>query len=443
MIKRKLYETLKNWKNEKNRYPILIRGARQIGKTFLVNAFGNNEFKSLITLNFERNQEYRDIFTTYDPIEILEKITLFTGKMIKQGETLLFLDEIQECPKAIMALRYFYEEMPDLHIIGAGSLLEFTLKAEDFRMPVGRVQYIYMFPLSFGEFMNALGEEVLYNHILHLPNLAKLPDSLHDKLTEYIRKYFIIGGMPAIVNEYIQTHDILRCQKIQHSIIDTYTDDFAKYARQSKFRYLKKVFFAVSSMVGQKFVYAKVDKSIKSRDLKEALELLETAGVIYRVKRTSGAGLPSEAGVKENFFKMIFLDIGLMHAINDIYGETIKEKDLTAIFKGAVAEQYAGQEIIASQNYYIKPKLYYWAREAKNSNAEIDYLIEKNEKIIPIEIKSGSSGRMKSMKMFLEKYRIDKGIKISQAQYKNEPNIISIPFYGIESFLIETITKKS
>ncbi len=436
MIKRNLYKTLLSWKTEKKRYPLLIRGARQIGKTFLVNAFGQNEFSSFITLNFERNPEYKDIFNTYNPIEILEKITLFTGKKAEQARTLIFLDEIQECPKAIMALRYFYEELPDLHIIGAGSLLEFTLRAEDFRMPVGRVQYVYMFPISFGEFMNALGEEALYSHLLHLPNLATLPKSLHTKLTEYIRKYFIIGGMPAVVNEYIQTHDILKCQRIQHLIIDTYRDDFAKYARQSKFRYLKKTFSSVSSMVGQKFIYSRVDDSIKSRDLKEALELLETAGVVYRVKRTSGAGLPLFVGVKENFFKMIFLDVGLMHAINKIYSETIKEKDLTAIFKGAVAEQYAGQEIIASQNHRIKPELYYWAREAKNSNAEIDYLIEKNEKIIPIEIKSGSSGRMRSMQLFLETYKTDKGIKISQAQYKNDANIISLPFYGIESFLI-------
>jgi len=436
MLNRNIYETLKSWKKEKNRHPLLIRGARQIGKTFITNKFGTNEFKSFITLNFERNIEYKDIFTTYNPVEILERITLYTGKEIKQGETLIFFDEIQECPKAIMSLRYFYEEMPNLHIIGAGSLLEFTLKSEDFRMPVGRVQYLYMFPLSFGEFMNAIGEKKLYNHISHLPNLVKLPDSLHNKLIEYIRKYFIIGGMPAVVNEYIQSHNILKCQKIQHLIIDTYTDDFSKYARQSKFKYLKKVFSAVSSMVGQKFVYAKVDKSIKSRDLKEALELLETAGVIYRVKCTSGGGLPLEASVKENFYKMIFLDVGLMHAINGIYSETIKEKDLTAIFKGAVAEQYAGQEIITSQNHYIKPKLYYWAREAKNSNAEIDYLIEKNGKIIPLEIKSGSSGRMKSMKMFIENYEVEKGIKISQAKYNDYLNIVSLPFYAVSSFLV-------
>lgn len=434
MIKRNLYKALKRWKDENNRYPLLIRGARQIGKTFLVNAFGQNEFSSFITLNFERNPEYKDIFTTYNPNEILERIALFTGKKAESNKTLIFLDEIQECPQAIMALRYFYEEMPDLHIIGAGSLLEFTLRTEDFRMPVGRIQYLYMFPLSFGEFMGALREDNLYNHILQFSNLSKLPDSLHDKLTGYIRKYFIIGGMPAVVSEYIQTQDVLKCQKIQNSIIATYTDDFAKYARQSKFRYLKKVFSSVPSMVGQKFVYSKVDESIKSRDLKEALELLETAGVITRVKRTSGAGLPLSAGVKENFFKMIFLDVGLMHAINGIYSETVREKDLTAIYKGAVAEQFAGQELI-SQNQYLKPELYYWAREAKNSNAEVDYLLDKNGLIIPIEIKSGSSGRMKSMQLFLKTYKTDKGIKISQASYMDEEYIVSLPFYGIESFL--------
>jgi len=435
MINRNINITLHNWKHETNRRPLLIRGARQTGKTFIVEKFAENDFSSHITLNFERNPEYKDIFTTLNPIEIIEKITLYTGKPIKQGETLLFFDEIQECPKAIMSLRYFYEEMPGQHIIGAGSLLEFTLKTEDFRMPVGRVQYLYMFPLSFGEFLDALGEESLHKFISDISNLAKLPESLHKKLIEYLRKYLIIGGMPGVVNEYIQTRDILKCQIIQRSIIDTYRDDFGKYTRQLKFRYLEKIFKSVPSMVGQKFVYTKVDKSIKSRELKEAIELLETAGVIIRVKRTSGAGLPLEAGVKDNFFKLIFLDVGLMHAISGIYNQTIKEKDLTAVFKGAVAEQFIGQELIAVQTPYVRPTLYYWAREAKNSNAEIDYLIEKKGKVLPLEVKSGSSGRMKSMKMFLEIYDVEKGVKVSQDPYANNTNIVSLPFYSIESLI--------
>ena len=284
-----------------------------------------------------------------------------------------------------------------------------------------------------------MGEESLHKFISNISNLAKLPESLHKKLIEYVRKYFIIGGMPGVVNEYIQTRDILKCQNIQRSIIDTYSDDFGKYTRQSKFRYLEKIFDSVPSMVGQKFVYTKVDKSIKSRELKEAIELLETAGVIIRVKRTSGAGLPLEAGVKDNFFKLIFLDVGLMHAISGIYNQTIKEKDLAAIFKGAVAEQFTGQELIAAQTPYVRPTLYYWAREAKNSNAEIDYLIEKKGKVLPLEVKSGSSGRMKSMKMFLEIYDIEKGVKVSQDPYANNTNIVSLPFYCIESLISNEI----
>ncbi|NHZ86168.1 MAG: AAA family ATPase, partial [Planctomycetia bacterium] len=410
---------------------------RQVGKTFIVNTFGKNEFDSFVTLNFERNPEYKDIFTTNDPADIIEKMILFTGEAIERGKTLVFLDEIQECPSAIMSLRYFYEEMPDLFIIGAGSLLEFSLKAENFRMPVGRVQYLYMYPISFSEFLDAIGEDSLNEHISNFQNIINLPESLHKKLIEYVKKYFILGGMPAVVNEYIESQDILKCQAIQHLLIETYIDDFPKYARQSKFKYLKKVFTASSSMVGQKFIYTKIDSSVKSRELKEAFELLETAGILYRVKRTSGAGLPLETGVKENFYKTVFLDIGLMHAINGIYSETIKENDLTAIYKGAVAEQFFGQELITLQNNHQKPKLYYWARESKNSSAEIDYIIEKDNKIIPIEIKSGPTGRIKSLKMFLEIYRIKKGVKVSQAMYGIEKKIISLPFYAIKGFLTD------
>ena len=435
MMKRNIYKTLKNWKREANHRPLLVRGARQTGKTFIINTFGNKEFQFFVTINFERNPEFKDIFTTYNPREIIERIALYTGKSVIPARTLLFFDEIQECPKAIMALRYFYEEMPELHVIGAGSLLEFALKTEDFRMPVGRVQYLYMYPLSFGEFMNAIGEGQLYNHILNFSNISRLPAGLHNKLIELVRKYFILGGMPAVLNEYVQSHDVLKCQQIQNLINETYIDDFSKYARDSKFKYLKKVFSAVPSMIGQKFIYSKVDKTVKSRDFKEAFNLLETAGVIYRIARTSGAGLPLEAGVKENFFKPMFLDVGLMHAINGIYNESVRGKNLTSIFKGMVAEQFVGQELIATQSPFLKPKLYYWAREAKNSNAEIDYLIEKKSEIIPIEVKSGSSGKMKSMNMFLEAYGTENGIKVSQAKLIEGQALTSLPLYAIESYI--------
>lgn len=430
-MKRDIFETLVDWKNSSNRRPLLIRGARQTGKTYIVNEFGKTEFKDLIYLNFERNQEYKDIFNSLTPDDIIEKITLYTKKRPEPG-MLLFLDEIQECPQAIISLRYFYEELPELHVIGAGSLLEFALLSENFKMPVGRIQYLFLYPLSFGEFLDAIGESELRKHISDPAKLERLPENIHEKLNEYVRKYFITGGMPAVVQEYINTRNIIKCQRIQRSIIDTYIDDFAKYSKVSKHDYLKKVFNAVPGMVGKKFVYAKVDRNIKSRELKEALELLETAGVVTRVRQTSGSGIPLAAGVHESFFKVVFLDVGLFHAISGIYSDTAKEKDFTSIFKGAVAEQFAGQEIIAYQTSFTKAELYYWGRQAKNSTAEIDYLVVQNAQIVPIEIKSGPKGRMKSMHLYLEKYGCNKALKISQAPFKNEIPIISLPFYAME-----------
>ena len=415
--------------------PLLLRGARQTGKTYIVIEFGKREFSDLIILNFERNPEYKDIFTSLDPIEINQRISLFTGKALKPGQTLLFLDEIQECPQAIMALRYFFEELPGLHIIGAGSLLEFALLSEDFRMPVGRVQYLHLYPLSFNEFLNALKEHDLSSFISDLENIVNLPDGLHDKLNDYLRKYFVVGGMPAVVNDYAANRDIPRCIRIQQSILDTYLDDFAKYARKSKHKYMKKVFYSIPVMAGRKFIYSHIDRDIKSRDLKDALELLETAGIVHRVRQTSGAGVPLSAGVHESFFKVIFLDVGLFHAISGIYSEVVREKELTAIFKGAVAEQFAGQQLIACQTPFTKISLYYWARKAKNSSAEVDYLIEQEGRVIPLEIKSGPIGHMRSLHMFIDKYQSRFGVKISQARFNKGDKILSLPLYAIEGFL--------
>lgn len=430
-MKRDVFETLIDWKNSGNRRPLLIRGARQTGKTYVVNEFGKTQFKDLIYLNLERNPEYKDIFNSLIPDDIIEQITLYTKKRPEPG-TLLFIDEIQECPKAIISLRYFYEELPELHVIGAGSLLEFALLSENFRMPVGRIQYLFLYPLSFGEFLDALGESELRKHSLDPTKLEQLPDPIHRKLNEYVRKYFIIGGMPAVVQEYIQTRNIIECQRIQLSVIDTYMDDFAKYAKVTKHTYLRKVFNSVPGMVGNKFVYAQVDRNIKSRELKEALELLETAGVVTRVRQTTGSGIPLAAGVHESFFKVVFLDVGLFHAISGVYSDTAKEKDFTSIYKGAVAEQFAGQEIIAHQSSFTKAELYYWGRKAKNSTAEIDYLIVQDTQIVPVEIKSGSKGRMKSLHLYMEKYGCNKAYKISQAPYLDDLPIVSLPFYAME-----------
>lgn len=258
---------------------------------------------------------------------------------------------------------------------------------------------------------------------------------LHNKLCEYIRKYFLIGGMPGVIKEYCDSKGIIKCQIIQRAIIDTYIDDFGKYASKIKHRYLTKIFNVVPSMVGQKFVYSRVDSTIKSRELKEALELLEKAGFLTKVNKTSGAGLSLETGVKEQYFKTLFLDVDLLHAINGIYSDTVQAKDFNSIFNGALAEQFVGYELFALQNPHSKPKLYYWTRDAKNSKAKIDYLIVKNTTIIPIEVKSGKTGRLKSMKLYLDTYQNEFGPKISQDRFNTDKPILSIPFYAIESFI--------
>jgi len=435
-MKRNICNVLSEWRLDNNRHPLLIRGARQVGKTYIIEQFGKEKFTNIISINFERDLEYKDIFnTTFDPIKITEKIALISGKKITIGKTLLFFDEIQECPRAITSLRYFYEEMGDLHIIGAGSLLEFALKEVDFKMPVGRVQYLYLQPLSFMEFLGALGEDLLVEHISEMNNIKEISGAIHNKLISLVKDYFVIGGMPAVVKEYINSRDIIKCKKIQRLIIDTYVDDFAKYANKTKFPALQKVFRSAARMVGQKFVYSHIDNTVKSERLKEAVEMLETAGVLIRIKRSNGEGLPLEANVKDNFFKLLFLDIGLLHNAANIYQETVLEKDLASIFKGAVAEQFVGQELAAYHDYYRKPELYYWAREARNSSAEIDYIFENNANIIPVEVKSGALGKLKSLKMYMEKYQPVESLKISQNTYDKSIGITSLPFYGISAFL--------
>ena len=434
-MKRTVLETLKQWRNDPGRRPLLIRGARQVGKTYIIEELGKNEFKNIVTINFERNEEFKEVFNSLDPLKLVEKISLLSGERIIAGETLLFLDEIQECPRAISSLRYFYEEMKDLHVIGAGSLLEFALGEKEFKMPVGRVQYLHLQPLSFIEFLEAIGEDILADHIKDFSNIKNTPEVIHEKLIGLIKDYFVIGGMPAVVAEYVSSRDIIKCQNIQRSIIDTYIDDFSKYANKTKMPVLQKVFNSAARMIGQKFVYSHVDNTIKSYKMKEAVNMLEMAGVLIRIKRSTGDGLPLEANVKDNFFKLLFLDVGLLHNALGIYKETVLSNDLSSVFRGAVAEQFVGQELVAYQDFYRKPSLYYWAREAKNSNAEIDYIFEKKGMIIPVEVKSGKAGKYKSLRMYIEKYNPETALKISQGIFEENDRLISLPFYGIYAFM--------
>jgi predicted AAA+ superfamily ATPase len=433
-MKRDIDKNFRTWKKEAHRYPLLVHGARQVGKSYSIIKFGKNEFDNLVEVNFEQKPHYITCFDTLEPKKIIEILSVLSKSDIIPGKTLLFLDEIQECPNAIIALRYFYEQMPDLHVIGAGSLLEFVISQENFRMPVGRIQYLYMKPLSFLEFLDAVGENRTRKIIetstwYNLPSLA-----IHQHLISLVKKYSIIGGMPAVVSEYASTSNLDKCFQIQTIIIQTYRDDFGKYASKVKYKYLEKIFFAVPKMIGRKFKYSHVNNSLQSRDLKEALELLEKAGVVYRIKQTSGEGLPLEANAREKHFKTTFLDIGLMQNICGLSSEILisTDENFIRINEGAIAEQFTAQELLAYRDFHQIPSLYYWAREARNSNAEIDYIIPCCSSALPIEVKAGKTGTLRSMHIYLEKYRLPAGVRISQLYFNKNLPIISLPFYVIK-----------
>ncbi|NGX34060.1 MAG: hypothetical protein K1060chlam1_00407 [Candidatus Anoxychlamydiales bacterium] len=442
-MQRNIEKDLINWKNQKNRMPLLLRGARQVGKTFIVEKFGKEQFEDFISINFEKEPDYKNCFKALDPTSIINSIELLNKKSIREGKTLLFLDEIQECPKAIMALRYFKEQMPNLHIIGAGSLLEFVLNDEDFRMPVGRVGFMYLRPMSFGEYLTATDNQKLRNYLKSLHIKDNIDEVIHERLILLVREYFALGGMPAVINQYLDTKSLLQCQDIQNAILLGFKKDFGKYAKKMPHKYLEQIFSKAPGLIGKWLKYKTLDPDINYRTLKNALNKLSDAGLIILVHATSAAGLPFITHKNEKKCKMLFLDIGLAKRACSLGLEVLFKEDLLLVNNGALAEQFVGQELLAN---IIKDELnglYSWVREKKNSSAEIDYLISVGSKIIPIEVKAGAIGKLRSLHIFLEEKKSPLGIRISQKPFSYNDKILSIPFYLIEEIprLVKEILK--
>lgn len=396
-MKRNITKKLVEWQNKNNRKPLLLRGARQVGKTFSIVEFGKTHFKGNVhNLNFEKNPELHSIFDpNLDSIRILAEIELILNKHIEPGTDLLFFDEIQECPKAIMALRYFYEQIPDLHVISAGSLLEFAI--EDISFPVGRLQMLHMEPMTFEEFLIANDKELLAEKIKQ-PNIHLSPSVL-EIVNNELYKYYIIGGMPECVKIFADTGSLLDPISIQTDLIATFRQDFSKYAGHSDKRCLNSVLSSVASRIGEQIKYSQLAENYSNPTIKKAFELLETARLFTKVRAASPSGLPLGASTSDKKFKAVFLDIGLLSNLNGFYSDrTISKQKLIAAFSGKMAEQFVGQEIRAATH----ENLYYWSRDARSSSAETDYLIEKEGEILPIEVKSGKSGSLKSLHLLLD-----------------------------------------
>jgi len=432
LMKRAIDQTLIQWKNSRLRQPLLVRGARQVGKIYSVTAFGEAEFKNIVTVNFEEYPEFGRCFSDYDPKGIIDRLSILTRQTINPDRTLLILDEIQECPKAITSLRYFYEKLPGLHVIGAGSLIEFALRSKDFRMPVGRIQSLFMFPLSFGEFLTAVGEDRLQSYLDTVDLHNGIDATFATRLEHLLRRYLLIGGMPKAVDAFANQVGMEEIQRMQSGLNRTYADDFAKYASTAKHKYLKEVYTSAPRMTGRRYKFSHVNPDIESKFLKDALGLLCDARCLTKICHASGAGTPLAAGINERKFKIVFLDIGLMQNALGVQSSIILDKTVMQINAGSVAEQYVAQELLASADHYSDAKLFFWARETRGSSAEVDFLIEIDGIPTPVEVKAGARGSLKSMRLFLKEYPATPlGVRYSMHELSYYDRILSIPLYMI------------
>ena len=429
-MKRIIMKYLLEWKKDKNRKPLIIRGARQVGKTYIVRELGKT-FTNFIEINFEMKPELSLIFKDdLTPDVILQKISIAYNKKIIPNETLIFFDEIQNCPNALISLRYFYELKPEIFVIAAGSLIEFLLQKVG--IPVGRVRSLYIYPMNFYEFLQAKGEEKLLTLLENHDINKKIAEIYHNKLLKLVGEYIAIGGMPEIVKTWIQNGDFQKVRRIQSDIVYTYRQDFLKYAKRQQIKYIEKIFNKIPLLLGKKFIFSHIDKTLKTRELKPALELLVASGLIHIVNHTSANGIPLGAERNEKKFKAIFVDIGLsQNIVGNNAGHWILNPLNMIINKGGIAEAFVGQELISYNDPFIKKNLFYWIREKRGATAEVDYIETINNKIYPIEVKSGMSNKSKSIKIFMKEKKIKHGIRFSQKNFFIHENIINMPIYSI------------
>jgi predicted AAA+ superfamily ATPase len=398
-MKRLAEKYLIDWKDRVGRMPLIVRGARQVGKTHLVEAFGKSCFPAVLTVNLEQKEDLHALFNRMEAKRITQELSLYFNQPVVPGRTLLFLDEIQACPKAIACLRYFHEEMPDLHVVAAGSLLDFSLREFTHSVPVGRIEYLHLHPLTFQEFLLAVGEEALANHLERCHIGDDLGDAVRVKLRDLLRIYFFVGGMPSPVAAYTERHDLLEVQRILASITTTLQDDFAKYGTRVQQRNMRQVLRYIPRNIGRKVRYVNISRDARTDELRTALELLELSRIVTLVRHSSANGIPLGAEASERHFKPLLLDIGLC---NNLCGLSLPDaEELLTVQEGGLAEQFVGQELRSLGRAFEDHPLFYWHREEKNANAEVDYLWAHGANVIPVEVRAGTSGSLKSLQVFL------------------------------------------
>lgn len=425
-MKRLVKDQLRRWKAADRRKPLIIRGGRQVGKTWSVEEFGRDEFKATVKIDLEKRADLHLLFQgNLDSKTLLPRLEVAVGRRIVPGDTLLFLDEIQACPRALTALRYLYEGIPQLHVVAAGSLLEFALGEISF--PVGRVQFLNMYPLTFAEFVLAGGNVPLCETLRGPP--AALDEVTHRLLLEQLRTYFFVGGMPEAVSAYLGPSSMLAAFEVQSEILDAYRQDFSKYAPRADRDCLNQVLASCAAAVGEQIKYSRLAQGFSNPTIHKAFDLLCMAEVLHKIPATKAPILPFGSSVNSKRFKASVIDIGLMQRLTHLpVNVELHQEDLLAIHRGKLAEQYVAQELLVAHNR----ELYYWAREDRASSAQIDYLIQRDGRVCPVEVKSGAGGTLRSMHLLLEAHpELPEGIVLYGGPYgwRPESRLRFVPLY--------------
>lgn len=428
---RKDYEKLLKWKNNTSRKPLLVLGVRQCGKTYLVKEFGSKEFENMAYINFDGNKGLQSIFDyDFDINRILDEIgSVVLNKKIIPGKTLLFLDEIQDCPRAIQSLKYFCENLPELHVIAAGSLLGIALKEQGISFPVGKVQRLEMFPMSFEEFVIADGGEKYLNGMSKLPLGREISELYSVPMQKYLQNYYIVGGMPEAVKIWIQTHDYNQVEEIQNQILKDYADDFGKHTTPDTAIKIKLIWDAIPSQIAKdnnKFIFSHVKEGARAKDLEDALEWLVSAGLIYKLNLVQTPQLPLESMKDNTYFKIYMADVGLLRKKSNVNYRTILNGDESFIqFKGAFSENY-----IMSELKCLGVSAYFWRTKA---DAEVDFISDYEGVLFPIEVKSATNTKAKSLQLFCKRFSPKLAFKASLKNVGDnmmeETHIWNIPLY--------------
>jgi predicted AAA+ superfamily ATPase len=433
-MKRKAEHFLSEWRQQPVHKPLVLRGARQVGKTYLVENWGLQHFKSVLKVDFERERDLHSLFSQAEPKRLLEELALLKGQAVTPGETLLFLDEIQACPPALAMLRYFHELLPQLHVIAAGSLLDFALREFKYSMPVGRIEFLHLHPMSFEEFVAATEGEALADYLVQW-TLAQPPsEAMANKLLDSVRRYFFVGGMPEAVRAYAERKDLLEVQRIQTALVETVQADFAKYGARRLHELMRKTYRHIAANVGRKIKFVNISREERSADVRRALELLVLSRVVHPVVHTSANGLPLGAERDERHFKALFLDIGLANRICGL--PLVGTEELITVNEGALAEQFVGQQLLAAAPAFEDPQLYYWVREARNANAEVDFVISRHQDILPVEVKAGKAGTLRSMFQFLHEKRRLRALRF----HTGSPALEKVKLPGSEATTVELLS---